>query len=148
MSDSLRPQGLQPTRFLCPWKFSGKTTGVGCHLLVQGIFPTQGWNPGLLHCRWILYLLNHLGSLILCCSVTLCDPWTAACQPSLSFTISWSLLKLMLTESAMPSNHLILCRPLLLFSHVSQHHGLSQQVGSSYQVIRVLGFQLQHQSFQ
>ena len=74
VSDSLRPQGLQPTRFLCPWKFSGKTTGVGCHLLVQEIFPTQGWNPGLLHCRRILYPLSHLGSLILCCSVTLCDP--------------------------------------------------------------------------
>ena len=41
-------------------------------------------------------------------------PWTAACQPSLSFTNSWSLLKLMLIESVMPFNHLILCRPLLL----------------------------------
>ena len=41
-------------------------------------------------------------------------PWTAAHQASLSFTISWSLLKLMLLESVMPSNHLILCRPLLL----------------------------------
>ena len=41
-------------------------------------------------------------------------PWTAACQVSLSFTISWSLLKLMSIESVMPSNHLILCCPLLL----------------------------------
>ena len=41
-------------------------------------------------------------------------PWTAACQASLSFTISLNLLKLMSTESVMPSNHLILCRPLLL----------------------------------
>ena len=41
-------------------------------------------------------------------------PWTAACQASLSITISWSLLKLMSIESVMPSNHLILCRPLLL----------------------------------
>ena len=41
-------------------------------------------------------------------------PWTAVCQASLSFTISWSLLKLMSTELVMPSNHLILCRPLLL----------------------------------
>ena len=40
--------------------------------------------------------------------------WTAACQPSMSFTISWSLLKLMSIKSVMPSNHLILCRPLLL----------------------------------
>jgi len=41
-------------------------------------------------------------------------PWTAARQASLSFTISWSLLKLMSVESVMPSSHLILCRPLLL----------------------------------
>ena len=41
-------------------------------------------------------------------------PWTAACQASLSFTISHSLLKLMSIESMMPSNHLILCHPLLL----------------------------------
>ena len=40
-------------------------------------------------------------------------PWTATCQPSLSFTISWSLLKLMSVELVMQSNHLILCCPLL-----------------------------------
>ena len=40
----------------------GKNTGVGCHALLQGIFPTQGLNPGLPHCRWILYLLSHLGT--------------------------------------------------------------------------------------
>ena len=37
----------------------GKNTGVGCHPLLQGIFPTQGSNPGLPHCRWILYHLSH-----------------------------------------------------------------------------------------
>ena len=47
--DSLQPQGLQPTRLLCPWDFSGKNTGVGCHLLLQGIDTTQGSDPGLLH---------------------------------------------------------------------------------------------------
>ena len=41
-------------------------------------------------------------------------PWTAACQPSLSFTISWSLLKPMSIESVMPSNHFVLCHPHLL----------------------------------
>ena len=45
---------------------------------------------------------------------TLCNPWTAARQASLSITNSWSLLKLMSIESVMPSNHLILCHPLLL----------------------------------
>ena len=44
--------------------------------------------------------------------------WIAACQASLSFTISWSLLKLMSIESVMPSNHLVLCRPLFLLTSI------------------------------
>ena len=40
----------------------GKNTGVGSHFLLQGIFPTPGWNPGLLDCRQILYRLSHEGS--------------------------------------------------------------------------------------
>ena len=55
--DSLRPCGLQPARLLYPWDSPGKNTGVGCHALLQGIFPTQGSNPGLLH--W------QVGSLLL-----------------------------------------------------------------------------------
>ena len=39
----------------------GKNIEVGCHALLQGIFPTQGLNPGLLHCRWILYSLSYQG---------------------------------------------------------------------------------------
>ena len=49
MSDSLRPHGLSPTRLLCPWDFPGKTTGVDCHFLLQGIFPIQGLNPCFLY---------------------------------------------------------------------------------------------------
>ena len=56
------PYGLYPTRLLCPWDFSGKNTGVGCHFLLQGIFPTQGLNLGFLLCRQILYHLSHQGS--------------------------------------------------------------------------------------
>ena len=55
--------GLQPTRFLCPWNSQGKNTGVGCHPLLQGIFPTQGSNLGLSHCRQILYFLSYRGNL-------------------------------------------------------------------------------------
>ena len=62
VSNSLRPHGLMPTRLLCPWDFPGKNTGVGCHFLLQGIFPTQGWNPGLSHCRQTFYPLSHQGS--------------------------------------------------------------------------------------
>ena len=42
------PMDLQPTRLLCPWGCSGRNSGVGCHFLLQGIFPTQGSNLGLL----------------------------------------------------------------------------------------------------
>ena len=45
-----------------PWDSPGKNTGVGCHFLLQGIFPIQGLNPGLPYCRQILYHLSHQGS--------------------------------------------------------------------------------------
>ena len=47
---------------LHPWDFLGKSTGVGCHFLLQGIFLTQGLNLGLPHCRQMLYPLSHQGS--------------------------------------------------------------------------------------
>ena len=50
VSNSLQPQGLYPTRLLCPCKSPGKNTGVGSHFLLQGIFPTKRLNPGHLHC--------------------------------------------------------------------------------------------------
>ena len=70
---------------------------------------------GTAHCEY------HMG---LCCfsaaksCLTLCDPWTTAHKVSLSFTISLSLVKLKSIESVMPSNHLILCCPLLLLSSI------------------------------
>ena len=45
-----------------PWNSPGQKTGVGSPSLLQGIFPTQGSSPGLLHYKWILYQLNHRGS--------------------------------------------------------------------------------------
>ena len=54
---------FRPARLLCPWDSLGKNTGAGCHFLLQGIFPTQGLNLCLLHCRWILLPLSHQGSL-------------------------------------------------------------------------------------
>ena len=75
--------------------------------------------------------------------------WTAARQASLSIVNSWSLSKPMSFESVMPSNHLILCRPLLLLPSIfSQYQGIFKWVSSSHQVAKVLEFQLQHQSFQ
>ena len=58
VSDSLQPHGLYS-----PWNSPGQNTGVGSLSLLQGFFPTQGSNLGLLHCRWILYQLSHQGSL-------------------------------------------------------------------------------------
>ena len=60
VSDSLRHHGLYR-----PWNTPGQHTGVGSRSLRQGIFPTQGLNPGLQHCRQILYKLSHKGSPII-----------------------------------------------------------------------------------
>ena len=57
MYDSLPPHGLYS-----PWNSPGQNTGVGSLSLLQGIFLAQGLNPGLPHCRWILYELSHKGS--------------------------------------------------------------------------------------
>ena len=56
LSDSLQPQGLNS-----PWNSPGQNTRVGSCSFLQGIFPTQGLNPGLPHCSWILYQLSHQG---------------------------------------------------------------------------------------
>ena len=75
-------------------------------------------------------------------------PWTAACQGSLSITNSQSLYKLMSIKSVMPSNHLILCHPLLLLPSVFPSiRVFSNEVSTLHQVAKVLEFQLQHQSF-
>ena len=61
MSDSLWSRGLEPTTLLHPWDFPGKSTGVGCHFLLQRIFPTQGSNPCLPHYGQTFYPLSHQG---------------------------------------------------------------------------------------
>ena len=76
-------------------------------------------------------------------------PWTAARQASLSFTISWSLLKFTSIESVMLSNHLILCRPLLLLPSVFSSVGVfSNELALCIRWPNYWSFQLQHQSFQ
>ena len=75
-------------------------------------------------------------------------PRTAACQACLSITSSRSLLKPMSTQSVMPSNHLILCRPLLLPPSIFTSIRVFSWVSSSHQVAKVLEIQLQRQSFQ
>ena len=91
--------------------------------------------------------------LFCCCSVTqsvqlFATPWTAAGQVSLSFTISRSLLKLISIESVKPSNHLILCRPLLLLPSIFPSIRVSSSESTLHQMAKALELQLQHQPFQ
>ena len=91
-------------------------------LLLPSIFPSIRVfsNGSALHIRWPKYWSFIFNIRCLCCCLvpqscpTLLTPWTTARQTSLSFTISWSLLKFISTESVMPSNHLILGHTLLL----------------------------------
>ena len=67
----------------CQWDFPGKYTGVGCHFLLQEIFPTQWLNQGLLHNRQTLYHLSHQGSLpktILISVLKAWHPWSPLSQ--------------------------------------------------------------------
>ena len=94
--------------------------------------------------RQVLHHWHHLGSpfvhchcQLLSCVWLLLIPWTAACQASLSITNSRSLLKLMSIELMMPSNHLILCRPLLLPPSIFAAGGQSIGVSASASVLPI-----------
>ena len=90
------------------------STSKGCALSVEMVcsLKTDPCKPVLSMTKKKLVVQS------LSCVRLFMTPWTAAHQASLSFTISWSLLKLMSIESVMPSNHLILCRPLLLLPSI------------------------------
>ena len=163
MSDSLWPHGPYS-----PWNSPDQNTGVGSLSLLQGVFPIQELNWGLLHCRQIIYQLSYQGSpqfsqpitpkklaeksiqYLLLLSLShiwlLVTPWIAAFQASLFFTISWNLLKLMSIESVMPYSHPVLCYPLLFLPSISP--SIKVFSNESHQVAKVLELQLQHQSFQ
>ena len=110
----------------------------------------------MLHKILVIFFILFNISLQLFCSVVqplscvhlFATPWTTACQISLSFTISHSLLKFMSILSVMLSNHLIPCHPLLLLPSIF----LSIRVFSNESALRIrwpkLEFQLQHQSLQ
>ena len=144
------------------WNVIGFCFGVFIFWLCQVLVVAYGilfiyFSFKLFFLGFFFFKLWHVGSISLtrywiCCrSVTqscpTVTPWTAACQASLSFT-SWSLLKLMSIELVMPSNHLILCCPLLLPPSIFPSIRVFQWVGSLHQVAKVLELQLQHQSFQ
>ena len=124
--------------------------------LVSFIFPivilNHSWflvqNYLLFKSMWKFNELTQFSSIQLLSRVQhFVTPWTAAHKSSLFITNSQNLLNSCLT-SVMPSNHLILCRPLLLLPSIFLSQDLFQWVSSSHQVAKVLEFQLQHQSFQ
>ena len=101
---------MQPTRLPRLWDFPGKSTGVGCHCLLQG-------RPGMP--QFVESQRDrHDFSSSLSYVWLFVTPWTAARQASLSITNSQSLLKFMSIKSVMPTNHLILCCPLLLLPSI------------------------------
>ena len=92
----------------------------------------------LLHVKDFVFSCRLSKLFLFCCSFVHCiqlfvTPWTAACQSSLSFIISWSLHKLMSIESMIPSSHLILCHPLLLLPSIFP----STRVFSSESVLHI-----------
>ena len=109
VSNSLRPQGLYS-----PWNSLGQNTGVGSLSVLQGIYPTQGSNPGLPHCRQILYQLSHKRSprimewvayyfssassqprnwtRVSCIAGGFFTSWTTNAKPQKSFLLRWSFL--------------------------------------------------------
>ena len=134
---------------MSPASFLPVSPSLSSHLRLFFCFPPQS-KPMLkvfIHTKVqvrgviVVQLLNRVRLLV--------TPWTAAHQSSLSSTVSRSLLKLMSMESVTPSNHPILCCPLLLPPSVFPSiRVFFQWVSSSHHVAKILELQLQHQSFQ
>ena len=129
----------------------GKNTGVGCHALLQGIFPTQGINPGLPHCRQILYHLSHQGSPIIVAGkiqslhfslvaqscLTFCSPLDCSTP---GFPVRRRLLELAQThvywvgDAILPAHPLPPSPPFAF--NLLKHQGLFQWVSSLHQVAK------------
>ena len=114
MSDSVRPHRWQPTRLPHPWDSSGKNTGVGCHFLLQ-CMKVKSESQVAQSCPT---LSDHTdcsapGSSVNGIFQARVLEWGAIAF-SMSFILTWNLLKLVSIESVMPVNHRILCGPLLL----------------------------------
>ena len=119
VSNSLRPHGL-----LCPWGFPGKKTGVGCHFLLQEVFPTQGLNPGLPHCRRTLYHLSHQGSPSLYCILSIRHfelplPQAHICLNHFSFSQSFFCSLPASSALFITLNYYLLVVKSFFFGHVS-----------------------------
>ena len=147
VSDCLQPHGLQPTRLLRPWDFPGKSTGVGCQIMVFTylVFLKSFCMCLLTHC--VNSSLYQLSSVTQSC-LTLCNTMDYS-TPSLP--VHHQLLELTQTHVHWVSDGIQSSHPPLAPSppafNPSQHKGFFQWVCSSHQVAKVLEFQLRHQSF-
>ena len=84
-SHSVVSNSLQPHGIYSPWNSPGQNTAVGSLSLLQGIFPTQGSNPELLHCGWIFYQLSHKGNTW--CAINVKFQRQTFCLPSHFFPV-------------------------------------------------------------
>ena len=113
----MTPHGLERNRLVCPWRFSRQEYWSGLPFCPPWDLPNPGIEPSSLTLQTGSLPSEPPGNYMLLFSRSVVSDsvtqWIAACQASPSFTISQSLLKLML-ESVMPSNHLILCHFLML----------------------------------
>ena len=140
-----------------------KKTGMGSLSLLQGIFPTQELNWGLLHCRQIPYQLSYQGRCwfykdyikcywFLSCYYPISQSCPALCNRMSGFLVLYYQPEFSLThghwvdDATQPSHPLSPPSPPAL--NFSQHQGLLQWVSFLHQVVKVLELQLQHQSFQ
>ena len=143
MSDPLLPHGLQPAKLPCPWNSPGKNTEMGCHFILQGSSPARDqaqvsciagrfftvWATRIPSCNKLInyngkesekilfmyvYIPEYCKSAISVQSDSLRHHGLQYARLPCPLPGSWNLLKLMSIESVMPSNHLILCCPLLL----------------------------------
>ena len=125
------------------WRIPGQRSLIGYSSWCHKESDMTEWLNTLLISGTTLQFIQSLS-----CVQLFATPWTVTCQASLSITNSWSLLKLTSIESVMPSNHLILCHPLLLLPSIFPSIRIFSNESALHQVAKVLEFQLQHQSFQ
>ena len=125
-ADSFRPRELYPTRLLCPWEFSRQEYWSGLSCPPSGDPPNPGIKPRSPSLQVDYSWSEPLGKPV--CNISsvqslsriqlFVTPWTTACWASMCITNSRNLPKLMSIESVMPSNHVILCRSLLLLPSI------------------------------
>ena len=117
VSDTLQPHGLYS-----PWNSPGQNTGAGSLSLLQGIFPTQGLNPGLPHCRWIIYPLSHKRSpRILEWVAYSFSRWIFPTQELNWGLLHWSQTLYQQNYQNVPPKPFRWC----IFHHITSHHSYS-----------------------